>query len=163
MTDDAAAVAAQLIQHFEGYRPSAYQDAKGVWTIGYGNTFWEDGDPITANALPISQGRANRLFLFWLDRFVAEVSELVPGALPCELAAFTSLAYNIGMQNFADSSALRVFKLGNKEVAGAKIELWNESGGVILKGLQRRRRAERLVFDGDAVADAIAQAEDDFP
>ena len=27
-----------LIKHFEGYRPSAYQDSVNVWTIGYGHT-----------------------------------------------------------------------------------------------------------------------------
>lgn len=30
----------------EGFRPDAYQDTVGVWTIGYGQTRWEDDTPI---------------------------------------------------------------------------------------------------------------------
>jgi lysozyme len=31
-------VGIDLVKHFEGCRLSAYQDQKGIWTIGYGHT-----------------------------------------------------------------------------------------------------------------------------
>ena len=36
------------IRRFEGFRGKAYQDAKGVWTIGYGHTIQvKEGDIVT--------------------------------------------------------------------------------------------------------------------
>jgi lysozyme len=36
------------VKEDEGFRPIAYLDTVGVWTIGYGQTFWSDGSPISA-------------------------------------------------------------------------------------------------------------------
>lgn len=38
--------AAQMIKNFEGYKEKAYADSVGVWTIGYGNTYYADGTPV---------------------------------------------------------------------------------------------------------------------
>lgn len=169
-TQNAAAIASQLIRHYESCarrladgRIAPYADPRDIPTIGWGNTRWQDDRAVTLDDAPISQDDADALFLFWLNRFSGEVAALAPGAQPNELAAFTSLAYNIGTQNFSSSSALRQFRAGNKQAAGEGIDMWNRSGGQVLKGLERRRRAERYVFGGQAVADAIAQAEQDFP
>ena len=62
------------------------------------------------------------------------------------MAAFTSLAYNIGTTNFSKSSALRHFNAGNKMAAAEAIQLWNKAGGKVLNGLVRRREAERELF-----------------
>ncbi|WP_419555866.1 glycoside hydrolase family protein [Roseomonas marmotae] len=43
------------------------------------------------------------------------------------------------------------------------LQLWNKAGGKVLKGLQRRRRAESLVMLGAAAESAIAAAARDFP
>ncbi len=162
-TPDAATLASQLIQHYESCRLAPYADPRGIPTIGWGNTRWQDERPVSLADAPIAQDAADTLFLFWLKRFSAEVAALAPAAAPNQLAAFTSLAYNIGTQDFSDSSALRRFLAGDSQAAGDGIEMWDRSGGQVLKGLQRRRRAERYVFDGQAVAGAVAQAEQDFP
>ena len=36
--------AESLIAQFEGKKLNAYQDAKGIWTIGYGSTFNYDAN-----------------------------------------------------------------------------------------------------------------------
>jgi len=113
---------------------------------------------------PISQAEADALFTHFVGIFARDVCALLPdGTQSSEAAAFISLAYNIGVAGFDHSSALREFLQGDKQAAGDGIEMWNRGGGKILKGLQRRRRAERLVFDGTDPGAAFTQAEVAFP
>src|SRR5258708_2191897 len=131
------AIAAPLIKHYESCDLSPYQKTGDVPTIGWGNTIYEDGSKVSLDDDPITQQEADDLFAFWLNSFTEGVEGHVRNALPNELAAFTSLAYNIGLSAFDGSSALRLFLQGNKAEAGNRIELWNKSGGRVLKGLQR--------------------------
>jgi lysozyme len=163
MSDDASIIASQVIKHYESCELKPYQHTGDVPTIGWGNTIWQDGTKVSLDDDPITQGAADALFLFWLIDFTKKVSPHLPGAKPNELAAFVSLAYNIGVVAFTRSTALRRYLGGNKSLVGPAIELWDKSAGVVLKGLQRRRRAEHLVFNGTAPATAIAQAEEDYP
>ena len=179
MTDapDALTIAAQLIQHYESCERKLqdgtiepYLDPRGIPTIGWGNTFYQDDSRVTLADPPITQEQADALFRFVLSGFIDNVDaalllpwETASTATPNQLAAFTSLAYNIGEKNFQSSSALRLFIAGDLATAAEHILLWNESGGVVLLGLQRRRYAERAVFLGAAVADAISEAEKTFP
>ena len=163
VVDDAMVIAVPLVQHYEGCSLSVYQNRGDVPTIGWGNTQYQDGTAVTMDDMDISQQDADELFAFWLSDFMKQVSPHVPAALPCELAAFTSLAYNIGVHGFTISSALRHYLHGDKTGAGSAIELWNQSGGRVVKGLERRRRAEHLVFDGTPVVIAVGQAERDYP
>jgi lysozyme len=57
--------------------------------------------------------------------------------------AMVSLCYNIGPGAFRKSSALRLFNQGDKTKAANALLLWNKAGGKVLKGLTRRREAER--------------------
>lgn len=162
MVATATDLAARLIQHYESCVLHPYHDARGVVTIGWGNTRWEDGVPVTIGIAPISQDRADALFKFWLNKFVEDTKHYVPGANNQQLAAFTSLAYNIGEQAFSHSTALRQFLLSNTSAAGDAIELWDRAGNHVLLGLQRRRRAEHLVFKGEEPDAAVQEAEEDF-
>lgn len=163
--------AATLIQHYEGCatrlpdgRLAPYQDGGGVWTIGWGNTCWRDGRPITDYDRPISQAEADALFEFCLRQFAEEVAEELPSnAGSLEAAALLSLAYNIGIGNFRTSTVLKLFRAGDIPRAADAIELWNKTGGVVTKGLQRRRRAERHVFEGMSPQDAIKRSEQEYP
>ena len=170
---NAVAIASRIMHHYEGCekrradgRIEPYRDAKGVATIGWGNTHWRDGSAVRLNDAPITQADADALYDHYLAVFSRDVCDLLPeGTAPHEAAAFIALSYNIGTshEGFAGSTALREFLQGKKDAAGDGIEMWNRSGGQVLKGLQRRRRAERLVFDGVAVDEALQQAEQAFP
>ena len=67
-----------------------------------------------------------------------------------ERAALISFAFNVGTGNFA-ASTMRM-KLNRNDRIGAAQEFpkWRRAGGVILKGLVRRRAAERRLFEGIA-------------
>jgi lysozyme len=165
--EDAAAV----MHFFEGCEKKLpggligpYADMVGVPTIGWGNTQWPDGRKVRLDDAPITQAEADALFLVFLGRFADAVFALIPKASPSrQAAACISLAYNIGVGAFGGSSALARLKAGDAAGAAAAIELWNRAGGKVAKGLQRRRRAERLVFEGGDPKASCLRAVRDFP
>lgn len=46
------------------------RDVGGVWTIGYGNTMYQDGSPVRQGDTITQQG-ADDLFEFWVDESVS--------------------------------------------------------------------------------------------
>ena len=52
---------AELIKFFEGCKLTAYQCPAKIWTIGYGNTQYENGKSVKKGDV-ITQERANELF-----------------------------------------------------------------------------------------------------
>lgn len=136
-----------LIKEFEGFRAAAYQDAVGIWTIGYGTTAVA-GVGITPKAgMKISEAQALGYLDAAVTKFSHEVTRLLKRpANDNEFGAMVSLAYNIGPGAFAKSSVLRLFNAGDKEGAAAAFLLWNKAGGKVLRGLVRRREAEKRLF-----------------
>ena len=53
-----------LIKEFEGLSLKPYLDVVNIPTIGYGNTFYEDGTKVTLKDRPITEERANELLEF---------------------------------------------------------------------------------------------------
>jgi len=143
--------ATALIQHFEGCRLNAYQDSVGVWTIGWGNTFYEDGSRVQAGD-SISQARADALFRLIVARFEAGVEKAAPVATAAQFGAMVSLAYNIGLLAFTGSTLLRMHNSGSYAGAAEQFPRWNKAGGRVLDGLTRRRKAERLLYLNDLPA-----------
>ena len=136
-----------LIKNFEGCKLKAYPDSAGVWTIGWGTTGRAGLGIEPVEGMTITQEEAD----YWLEKgvnkFAAEIAPLITAPINAnEMAAFTSLAYNIGTANFSKSSALRHFNAGNKMAAAEAIQLWNKAGGKVLNGLVRRRSAEMALF-----------------
>jgi lysozyme len=65
---------------------------------------------------------------------------------PNQFSALVSLAYNIGVNAFKGSTALRRLNRGDYEGAAAAILLWNKANGKLMRGLIRRRAAEQALF-----------------
>ena len=132
-----------LIKSFEGLRLKAYQDAVGVWTIGYGTTRGvKPGQEIT-------EAQAEALIKTDLTRFERDVSQAVRISInDNQFAALVSFTYNVGSGAMRSSTLLR--KLNRRDINGAANEFprWNRAGGRILAGLTRRRNAERALFLG---------------
>jgi lysozyme len=61
------------------------------------------------------------------------------------------------------STFLRKLNLGDYSGAAAELPKWVRAGGQVMKGLQRRREATRLVFLGMDARSAIVSAEAKFP
>ncbi|WP_054433459.1 lysozyme [Achromobacter sp. 2789STDY5608633] len=144
-----------LIKHYEGCRLEAYQDIVGIWTIGYGDT--ENVQP----GLVITQEEAEERLRNRLERdFEPSLRQsLTLVATQCQFDAIACLAYNIGAAAFASSTLVRLFNAGDVQLAADQFLRWDKAGGKSIKGLRRRRAAERALFLGASVTSAISTGE----
>lgn len=127
---------------------TAYWDATGkVWTIGIGSTYYEDGSLIKKGDV-ITEDRARKLFANILPRYEADVNRLVRVPLSQnQFDALVSFAYNCGASNLSKSTLLRKININpNDPTIRDEFPKWNKSGGVVLKGLTRRRIAEANLY-----------------
>lgn len=135
-------VAFDLISKWEGKENQAYQDIVGVWTICYGHT----RTVIPGETRTDEQCR---------DLLIEEIAEYREGLhqyftpqtrlsrLPAERdAAYTSLAYNVGIRGAGRSTATRRLNKGNIAGGCAALRWWNRAGGRVVRGLVNRRSAE---------------------
>lgn len=152
-----------LCHHYEGCKLVAYPDpATGgdPWTIGWGDT-----GPDVVRGLQITQEEADNRFC---DRINSEFAPGVDKAIKTvpnqnQFDAMIALAYNIGLGNFNSSTLVKKFNSGDQAGAAEEFPKWNKAGGKVMKGLQRRRWAERLVYLGRDAASAIKEAEAKYP
>ena len=137
----------ELVKRFEGLRLEAYRCPAGVLTIGYGST-----GPHVRTGLVITPGEADRLLDKDLSRFETGVDAMLCGAPTTEdeFSAMVSLAFNIGLGNFATSTLLKRHKAGNKIGAANSFLSWVYAAKKKLPGLMRRREAEKELYEGDA-------------
>jgi lysozyme len=139
-----SAAGIKLIESFEGVRLTAYQDIKGIWTIGVGHT-GKDVHP----GLVITQEQADDLLQIDLRMTEAAVSHLVKVALSqCQFDALVSFTFNVGAGNLASSTLLRDVNAGDMTDADKQFVCWDHAGNVEVEGLRDRRIAEATMFAG---------------
>ena len=132
-----------LIRNFEGFRSHAYQDATGVWTIGYGHT--KNVQPTDV----ISAAQGYSMLRNELIEYENYVNTLVKVPLyQHQFDALVSWTYNLGPTNLKNSTLLEVLNKGRYDLVPDEIRRWNRAGGKELEGLTRRREAEALMFAG---------------
>lgn len=127
-----------LIKQFEGCRLSAYLDAVGIPTIGYGHIVGvKMGDKIT-------QAQAEQLLKNDLVKYENGVNALTRYQFnQNEFDALVSFAYNLGVGNLSKLTAGQTRNKG--QIADAML-LYNKAGGQVLSGLTKRRKKERELF-----------------
>lgn len=146
-----------------GYRPAREIIAEldeGVkhlhgnpWTCGIGRT---RGVTIDTRMSEAEAWKDMRAELDMVATQVRDACKIEPNEN--ELAAMTSLAYNIGMgwsgakkpagakDGFRQSSVLRAHNRGDKQAAARAFRLWNRAGGVEMDGLTKRRVSEADLY-----------------
>jgi lysozyme len=138
-------LAASLCRQFEGFRSKPYLCPAGIPTIGYGSTYYSNGQKVTLNDHPMSQEDANALLMAELQH------TYLPGVLRnCPILAtderkcnaVVDFCYNLGIGRLQTSTLKR--KINAQDWEGAKEELmkWSKGGGKVLPGLLKRRQAE---------------------
>lgn len=137
----------ELIKEFEGFSSVAYLCPAKIPTIGYGNTFWEDGRKVRIGE-QISKSKALELLEFVANKdFADKIFPLIKVEVnQNQFDAMVSLAYNIGVGAFSNSTLLK--RVNAKDFIGAGNEFlkWDKSGGKPLLGLTRRRQREKELF-----------------
>lgn len=137
----------EFIGQEEGCMLKPYLDSVGVPTIGYGNTYYENGVRVKMSDPSISKDRALSLFLNILGFYEKAVwSNTRNDINQNQFDALVSLTYNIGVNGFKNSTVL---KLVNKNPSDPKItdafKMWKNAGGKPIL-LKRRIREANLYF-----------------
>ena len=140
-----------LIRAFEGFRAEPYLDAVGVPTIGYGSTYYPGGQRVRLTDPPISEPEARRL----MQATLAEFEDGISAALQVDVTqsqfdALVCWAFNIGVSAAQNSTLMKKLNSGDYLGAADQFLRWNKAGGHVLRGLTRRREAERALFLEDA-------------
>lgn len=141
--DDFQQIAFSLIAKWEGKRNTSYLDPVNVWTICYGHTRTAGPDQFKTDdqckALLIEEIEEYR---DGIHRYFSD--ETVDMRLPVKRdVAFTSFAFNVGIQGAGRSTATRRLNAGDIAGGCEALTWWNKAGGRVLRGLVRRRSEER--------------------
>lgn len=135
-----------LIKQFEGCRLKAYKDSAGVWTIGYGTTYYPDGNPVRSGEV-ITQERAEFLLKWQVLEKSGSVDSLVKVVNQNQFDALVSFAYNVGSGALKKSTLLRKLLVNpNDPLIEQEFLKWNKAGGLELRGLTKRRQAEADLY-----------------
>lgn len=136
-----------LIKEFEGFRAKPYRDAVGIPTIGYGNTYYEDGRAVKLTDAVISTARGEELLKSVLTRYEAAVNRYVQVPInQNQFDALVSFAYNVGNENLRKSTLMKLLNARKYSLAAEQFSRWNRAGGKVLPGLVRRRAREKALF-----------------
>jgi lysozyme len=149
----------QLIKSFEGCHRSPYKCPAALWTIGYGHVLYPDQARLktperASYSLKSEHNRVwdadeiDSLLEADLQRFSDGVLRLCPAAADnqCHLDAMVSFAFNVGLGSLQSSTLRMRYSRGDYQGAADEFLKWRKSNGVVLRGLERRREAERALF-----------------
>lgn len=146
--DLAVEVASALARRWEGCYLSPYLCPAGVPTIGYGATYYDNGQSVTMRDEAITKDRAEQL-LQWMvkTKYLPAVIKLCPAIdSPERLAAIIDFAFNLGSGNLGISTLRKRINAGRWGEVPYELRKWNKAGGRVLNGLTLRREAEaRLI------------------
>lgn len=138
----------ELIKSFEGLRLKPYLCSAKVPTIGYGNTFYENGKKVTLKDPEITESRATELLAWSLAKFEQYVDSYCRDDInQNQFDALVSFCYNLGPANLKSSTLLKKVNTDPNDPSIEKEFLkWNKAGGRALAGLTRRRQAELALY-----------------
>lgn len=163
--------AINLVTRFEGMhrvrdgQVHPYLCPANVWTQGVGTTVNPDSKKrITKYSPPIKQAKAKD----WLKKDMeSKYGKATKKHLKTDLSddsfgALTSLCYNIGTGALKRSTVLRKINEENWEDVPRAWRMWRVAGGRVLRGLERRRDAELLLFNsGLSQKDTLVDIDND--
>jgi lysozyme len=138
-----------LIQSFENCKLYAYQDQRGIWSIGWGHTL---------GVVPYqtcTQDDADAWFTQDTQAAVNGVMRSLDVAVTQnQFDALVSFTFNVGVGSEAHSTLLALVNQGKFTLAAAQFSFWNHVNGVVDAGLTRRRAAEQALFSGTSTEDS---------
>ncbi len=153
----------KLLKHHEGFRKKPYQCAAKIWTIGYGHAMYPEQMKIPATlegmalrkAFPLnaednrvwSKEEIGALLVKDVVRFERAIKRFISVPLrQCEFDALVSAVYNLGPGWLQRSPVRQKINRGDKKGAMASLLKYNKGGGVVLRGLDNRRKDEAAMF-----------------
>lgn len=137
----------ELIKKYEGFRDKAYKCPAGVWTIGYGSTFYKDGRCVSSNDT-ITEKDADELLKWYCDKIKLPKGNWSDN----QKEALYSLIYNIGQGAFDRSNCKKHLESCEWQKAWKNWD-WNKCKGEVLESLEKRRKEERKIFFNEIILD----------
>lgn len=155
-----------FIKGFETFVPYVYDDKKapvggkyrewdgekprGTLTIGYGHTNAAKHQLKIVKGLRITEPKACQILDVDLDECEAAVNALVKAELTQgQFDALVSFTFNCGVGALKNSTILRKLNSGDYDGARAAFDLYVNSKGKYMRGLQRRRDGEQALWDAN--------------
>ena len=133
----------------EAFRAKPYQDSAGVWTIGYGSTYYPNGTKVTKTDVALTEPQASALLL---EVFNKDFARHIPvNVNQNQYDALASFIYNIGAKGF-NMSTLKKKVLVNPDDPTIKVQFlrWNKATvngkKIVLDGLTKRRKREAMLY-----------------
>jgi len=137
-----------LICEFEGLSLKPYLCPAKIPTIGYGNCYYPNGKKVTLLDPPITKAQAFEMFKIIADKFANGVIKCVKKEITQNmLNSLVSLAYNIGISNFMNSTLLKKVNANpNDETIFDEFCRWNKVNKKEVPGLTKRRNKEAVNY-----------------
>ena len=141
-----------IIKESEGLRLKPYKCSADISTIGYGNTFYENGKKVTMKDKEITIERAEELLNWYVDTYIINaIEELVTIELnDNQKSALASFIYNLGTPNFKSSTLLKTLNKSSFDAMKAQWMLWCKAKvkgvSTVIPGLRTRRQRELDLF-----------------
>jgi lysozyme len=152
-----------FVAAWEGFKPMPAPDrlVPKVWDIGFGHVltqadvghpilgrFYDAARFIDLKAAPLTRDEGMALLAEDLEGYAEEVDAAIEPfvASQNEFDACVSLAYNIGVRAFRESTLCRRLREGNPWAAMDEFHKWHRAGGRLVPGLVKRREAELRIF-----------------
>lgn len=145
-----------FISKMEGLCLAPYLDAKGVPTIGYGNTRYPNKDKVTMDDEALTPEKATALFNYFINKFSIGVNNLIPNYITLtqnQFDALVSFAYNVGISALSTSTLLReIIKTKTPDSPSIKHQFmrWNKirqgDKYIVVDGLTTRRESEASLY-----------------
>lgn len=126
----------------------AYRNKNDVWTIGYGNTYYENGTKVKQGDTITAQ-RAETLFYNIFNDFAKQVSvSLKKSVTQNQFNALVSYAYNRGIGAFRSSKVLTLVNQNPNNIQAIQSQLVNEWGSNVTykTALINRRKREGVLY-----------------
>lgn len=136
----------EIIKAHEGWRATRYMDTAGYPTIGWGHKILP-GENLTT----ITKEQGEALLTADIERTRRGILPHITRPMnPNEEAAAVSLAFNIGVTAFKNSTLLKKWNAGDTAGAAAEFLRWNKERKngqmVVNRGLAARREKEKTLF-----------------
>jgi len=156
-----------LAHYYEQCKLQAYKPVPtDPWTCGWGCTGKDSRGNLITSTTKWTQQQADAEFVHRMDtEFSPGVTRGI-GTAPTDQNQFDAmddLAFNIGINAFLGSTLLKKHNAGDYQGAADEFPKWSKSAGKTLKGLQRRRWAERGVYLGQTADASIQEAANRYP
>ena len=125
-----------------------YKDATGTVTIGWGNTFYENGTAVLVTDKAITQQRADELFHNMYSKCGKDVLSLLKVTLnQNQFDSLCDFDYNKGTSRLKTSGLLKAININPSDPnIYAYFMQWKFSKGVVLPGLVERAKNNADIY-----------------